>query len=206
MSSPEPSAPVPWATPPEPGPTSPWGPPELGAGSLSADAASIAQDPTLEAYRRGYQAGLEEGFARADGSLEPARRALAALVAAIEREQATIRSAAEENIAALSLAVARWLFQREVTIDAATLRALIRRGLALLPPGAPIEVRAHPADLELLGGQLDLNEPDGRPIALHWSTDPMLDRGSFTLASPERLVDGRTDIALRNLYAQIVGA
>jgi len=77
--------------------------------------------------------------------------------------------------------------------------------VSLLPAGTPIEVRANPVDLTALGNHLDLREPDGRPLAIHWVADPAIERGSFTLASPERLVDGRTDVALRALYDRLVG-
>jgi hypothetical protein len=40
-------------------------------------------------------------------------------------------------------------------------------------------------------------------MAVHWIADPSLDRGSFRLSSPERLVDGRADVALRSLYERL---
>ena len=53
--------------------------------------------------------------------------------------------------------------------------------------------------------ELELTEPDGRALIVHWVGDPTLDRGSFRVIGRERLVDGRVDVALRALYERLVG-
>jgi flagellar biosynthesis/type III secretory pathway protein FliH len=116
-----------------------------------------------------------------------------------------VRHRAEANLYALGLTVARWLLQREVTQDPAAVEPLIRRAVALLPAGAPVEIHANAADVEVLSNKVSLAEPDGRPIPAHWVSDPTLDRGSFRLVSPERIIDGRADVALRSLYERLTG-
>ncbi len=181
--------------------TSSWGPPELGASGTVRDPGT----PTDQAYAQGFSDGYAEGVARASERLAPVRAALGELLGEMERALVAVRQASEANVVALAMVVARWLFQRDVEIDTATVEGLVRRAVGLLPPGAAIEVSAHPADLEALGGHLELREPDGRLLAVHWVGDSTLERGSFQVISPERLIDGRADVALRSLYERLVG-
>jgi flagellar assembly protein FliH len=165
----------------------------------------VTGPPSDQAYAEGFAAGQAEGIARAAERLEPIRAALGNLLAAMERELVTARLGSEANVVALALVVAKWLFQRAVEADPTITEGLVRRAVALLPAGVPMEIRAHPDDLEALGPHLDLREPDGRPLVVHWVGDPTLERGSFQVTSPERLVDGRADVALRSLYERLAG-
>jgi flagellar biosynthesis/type III secretory pathway protein FliH len=158
------------------------------------------------AYSAGFEAGVAEGRAHAVTELAPVQTTFRSLIGSLERDQLAARQGAAENIYALALTVARWLFQREVEHDVGVVEALIRRAVSLLPAGTPIEVRGNPVDLRALGDHLEIREADGRPLAVHWIADPAIERGSFTLASPERLVDGRADVALRALYDRLVGS
>jgi len=203
MSSPELPVPLPWATRESPGPAADWGPPELASAWVGDPTASPMVDPVSAAYARGVEAGFVEGRARAEQELGPLRDGLATLAQQLEGEVLTVRRIAGQNLTALALVVARWLFQREVALDPTVVEALVRRAVALLPAGVPIEIQVSPGDLESLGSQFELSEPDGRSIAVHWVPDPALDRGSFRLSSPERLVDGRADLALRSLYERL---
>ena len=200
MSSPNETRPF-WAVPAL-SPTSSWGPPDLG---LQAGGPVPNGSPDEKAYGLGFEDGYAEGAARVAERLEPVRKLLADLLNEVERERSVVRRDAETNISALALVVARWLFQREIDIDPATLETLVRRAVALLPPGAPIEITLHPTDLLQLSGHLELKEPDGRLLAVHWVGDGSLDRGSFRLIGPQRLVDGRADVALRSLYERLAG-
>lgn len=199
MSSPNPELPD-WARV-SPTETASWGPPDLGAGAEVG--ATDRADPIELAYGKGFEDGFNEGTQRAREGLGPARQALGNAIGALEGELALVRKAGEANLAALALVVARWLFQRAVETDPEVLGGLIRKAVALLPAGVPLEIVAHPDDLTRLSGELQFTEPDGRPLVVHWVGDGSLDRGSFRLVSPERLVDGRVDVALRSLYERL---
>ena len=209
MSSPEPIQPPPWGVPAPLGPAGEFHPPDLNGrvdlGDRTLPVIAAELDPVAAAYSAGFEAGVAEGRVHAVAELAPVQTTFRGLIGSLERDQLAARQGAAENIYALALTVARWLFQREVEHDVAVIESLIRRAVSLLPAGVPIEVRANPTDLTALGSHLDLREPDGRPLSIHWIADPAIERGSFTLASLERLVDGRTDVALRALYDRLVG-
>ncbi len=205
MSSPDPVRPPPWVTPgPEPE-AARWGPPtfERRDDRSSPDGAGHA-DPVGEAYARGFDDGVARARASAATELAPVRDLLIALARELERERVVAAQDATANMAALALVVARWLFQREVTADSGVVQELVRRAVHLLPTTTSIEIRVHPADLDVMVNRLEIAEADGRPLPVHWIADPGLDRGGFTIATPERLIDGRADVALRTLYERLV--
>jgi len=204
MSSLEPSVP-PWATAHPTGPAAAWGLPELAVPAPDADP-EFVPDPLEAAARRGYDEGFLAGMSQAREELEPAREALGRAIGEVRREMASVRDRAESNVLALALAVARWLMQREVAADPASVEPLLRRAVALLPASSTIGIHANPGDVDALGNKIDFVEPDGRPIAIHWIADPSLESGSFRLVSPERIIDGRVDTALRMLYERLAGA
>lgn len=203
MSSPEPTRPD-WAVV-TPSATGSWGPPELETFGAPFAHEAAAPDPVAEARAAGYREGLAAGRVQARAELAPAETALAQLIGEIEREMVTVRARAEANLYAVGLAVARWLMLREVTADPTVVESLIRRAVALLPAGTPVEIHAPAGQVELLTNALSLTEPDGRPLPVHWVADPELEAGSFRLVSPERLIDGRADVALRGLYERLAG-
>lgn len=204
MSSPEPTVP-PWAAPHPAGPAAAWGLPELAVPVPEAEPES-GPDPLELAAQRGYDEGFLAGVAQAREELEPAREALGRAIGEVRREIGAVRDRAESNILALALAVARWLMQREVAADPAAVEPLLRKAVSLLPASSAIGIHANPTDVEALGNRIEFAEPDGRPISIHWIADATLEQGSFRLVSPERIIDGRVDTALRTLYERLVGA
>ena len=65
-------------------------------------------------------------------------------------------------------------------------------------------MRLNPDDLAALGAGHRAARAE-RPGARRsqWVADPTLERGSFLVESPTRIVDGRIDAALRQLYERL---
>lgn len=205
MSSPDPIRPPPWAAGVEPAPPAArWGPPVLDRpGPGGPTAPREPADPAAQAYERGLAEGFQLGQEQAAAGLQPVHELMARVSRELEREQLVARRNAEQNVTALAVAVARWLFQREVALDPGIVQQLVRRAVHLLPTTSMIEIRAHPDDLEAMSAHLQITEADGRPLPVHWIADGILERGDFMIATPERLVDGRADVALRSLYERL---
>ena len=108
-----------------------------------------------------------------------------------------------QNVYALALAVAKHLIQREVKAEPTIVRDLVEQALDLVPTDVALEVRLNPDDLAAIDDQLSRVGAGGRPLHAQWIADASLDRGSFLLETPLRVVDGRTDIALRSLYDRL---
>jgi flagellar assembly protein FliH len=106
--------------------------------------------------------------------------------------------AIEENICALSVAVARQLIGRELETRPETVVTLVRRALAEFPVDQPVRIRVNPADL----AAIESGEPDGdatrnitRDREARWLADNRIAAGGCVVEGRERIVDGRVDRA-----------
>lgn len=171
--------------------------PDLLAGSARVVAAPTQLE---EARERGYAEGVADGAVSAQSALDPVVAALTAVVTHIDGAQLQFARDRERNLEALAIAIARKLVQREVTADPGLLAGMVARATQMLSDEPRVRVRLHPADLDLLGDRLEVLVIAGRSPVVQWTADPILERGSFVAESPRRFVDGRLDVALRELY------
>lgn len=157
-------------------------------------------DPAEAAYAAGHAAGVEAGAAAARAELAPTVAALQGLLGELATTRALFLDQLERNLHALALGVARKLIQRELTADPELVLSLIREALQFVPLEQAIEVRLHPDDHAIARAALGGADAAGVPAAVQWRPDPALARGSFVIDTPQCIVDGRTDVALRTLY------
>jgi flagellar biosynthesis/type III secretory pathway protein FliH len=181
----------------------PWRPPDIG--ELPAAAAPPEADPAGD-YASGYAAGLRDGESRRTDLLREAGDRLAAMLAPLREAWQAAAADRVDDLVALSLAVSRHLLQREITSDPTLVADLARRAVALIPDSAPLVVRLHTADLDALHELFasGVEPPGGRTV--RWEADPLLERGDIVVEGPQRLVDGRTDAALRGIYERLAHA
>ncbi|MHB0949591.1 MAG: FliH/SctL family protein [Gemmatimonadaceae bacterium] len=159
---------------------------------------------------RAYQRGLAEGRAQAEAEgahrIDSAAQALRTAVAQVRENDAKFTGALEENLAAISVAIARHIIGREVNTDPAAVAVLVRRAVAEFPLDQPLRIRVHPADLALL---TTARGPEGEPLAVvgardvTWLADPRLARGGSIVEGRERIVDGRVDEALERVFRRL---
>jgi flagellar biosynthesis/type III secretory pathway protein FliH len=182
-----------------------WPLPELpGRGGQPAGLAQAsATDPAAEGYARGVQVGRAEAMAEAERTLKRAASLLVSTAEALDAARLGLVRELEDSVYLLALTVARHLVQREVIADPALVRDLVSRGLDAFPVGSRVEIHVHPEDLAVLRGQLDPTDTSGRPAEIQWIGDAEVERGGCTLVTPHRVVDGRIDLALRELYARM---
>ncbi|MES2521530.1 MAG: FliH/SctL family protein [Gemmatimonadota bacterium] len=155
-----------------------------------------------DAYARGRAEGERVARERATGELASAVSALESAVTDVQLHAARWTSNAEENIAALAVAVARHIVQHEVTVAPDTVRALVMRALVQLPVDAPIIVRLHPDDIDACSA-LVMQDKAGRTPDIRWTADAHVLRGGCLIEGRERIIDGRIDTALERAYRSI---
>lgn len=161
------------------------------------------QDPVHQAYEQGFTEGVGEGFARKGDEVRCALEALLNSVSELQREREEQSRLISHYVHALSVAVAQKIVQREVTADPTIVKDLVGRSLELIPVNEPIEVHMCPADLAALRPQLDeLAKGENLP-AIQWVPDSNLERASFVIESPQRVISGKVDLALRTLYERL---
>lgn len=104
-----------------------------------------------EGHREGFAAGRSEGLEAAreevDATLERFTRLSEQLLQPLEQQRTDL----QQSLTELTLALARAVIGRDPVTAPAQVLAAVEQALAALPAGADgIEVRLHPADLELL--------------------------------------------------------
>lgn len=160
----------------------------------------LTSEPVDASFEAGYAEGLRDGVHQSHDHMRPAVLALNGVVRALDARRAEILGDRQRDLQALALAVARRIVQREVEAEPALLSGWIARAIELLPHDLQVDVRLNPADLEALGALREQVVPAEAGVALHWIVDPEIERAGFVVQSPQRLVDGRIDVALRTLY------
>lgn len=174
----------------------PQAPPQPATGSP----ASPALDPEQVAYNRGYETGKAAAMEEASRTVKRAAGLLVSTAEALDAARLGVVRELEDSVYLLSLAVARHLILREVSADPSVVRDLVQRGLDSFPVGSHVEIHLHPEDLTALRGQFELPGSDGRAAEIQWIADQSVERGGCTLETPHRVVDGRVDLALADLY------
>jgi flagellar biosynthesis/type III secretory pathway protein FliH len=174
--------------------------PRVAAGPEEPDAAE-------RAYALGFQEGRAEGEAAERARLAPAVRAAEEAIRAINDADAHWTGAVEENLVALSIAIARHLVDREIAEDPEVVERLIRRALEAFPLDQPVQLRVHPDDLALLR-ELRNERPTamlGRQEAdTTWVADARVSRGGCLVEGRERIIDGRIETALERIFRRLV--
>lgn len=193
-----------------PGSTSPWVWDDLSEPSSDEPADEVDGDAALEpsveeqleaAFQQGYSRGKKDGETEAHKGF---RTVLAAAEAALDRTRETqqeMLADLEQNTAALSVAVARQLILRELEADHAVITDLVREAISAFPLGDTLHVRVNPADLALISGLGEATVAGSRKVA--WVADPELHRGGCVVEGPDKIIDGRLDLALERIYRAI---
>jgi flagellar biosynthesis/type III secretory pathway protein FliH len=202
MTKSSPEALDPPAAPPALATFSLWPLPELAhaQGTPGETAPEHEGAERLQDYARGYEAGRAEAFEEANRTIKRAAGLLVSTAEALDAARLNVVRELEDSVYLLALAVARQLIQREVTADPTVVRDLVQRGLEAFPVGSRVEIHLNPEDLAQLRSQFGLPSADGRAADLQWTADPTVERGGCTLETPHRVVDGRIDMALKELY------
>ena len=153
--------------------------------------------------------GRRAGEAAEAARLQPTVAALREALSALQDEAHHWIGNAQENICALSIAVARQVLGREVQGDAAVVEALVRQALLEFPLDQAIIVRMNPADLAVLTA-LKVGMGASRPAPVNgerpevqWLPDTRVSRGGCVIEGRDRIIDGRIDTALERLYRRL---
>lgn len=158
---------------------------------LSAERARIEAD----AYARGRADGERAARATLEETIAHTTSALNEAVLSVQMHEARWLSNAEENIAALSVLVARHVLQREILADRTFVCDLVTTAIEQYPIDEEITVRLHPDDLAACRPVLD-RAPGAGVRTLRWLADTNIQRGGCLTEGRERIIDGRVDTSL----------
>ena len=159
-----------------------------------------------EAEAGGRAAGLaaaQQEIAARFTHIDALTRTLESTLAALARPMAHQQSQLHEQIAELSIAIARQLIRRELKTDPSQVIAVVRETVGLLPATARnVRVQMHPEDAALLRERLET--PQGESA---WSVqeDPVMTRGDCRVIADSAQIDARIETRLAAAIAAILG-
>lgn len=166
---------------------------------LSAERARIEAD----AYARGRADGERAARATLDDAIASALSALSGAVESVQMHEARWLGNVEENIAALSVLVARHVLQREICADPSVVASLVAHAIEQYPIDQEVTIRLSPEDLALCRQVID-NEMGGARH-MRWIADNSIARGGCLAEGRERIIDGRVDTAIERAYRALAG-
>jgi len=159
-----------------------------------------------EAHRRGFVEGEARGRHAAAQQLQAAVESLARAAAEILGLRAQVRREGEEDVVKLSIAIARRILHRELTVDPGALLGLVKAALEKVDARDLKRIRAHPEIAPLLTRKLD---DIGLPKRVEVTGDPSLEPGAAILETSRGTLDASVDTQLseieRGLF-DLVGA
>jgi flagellar assembly protein FliH len=152
------------------------------------------QLPALEQKAR--QAGFKEGEAAAAAvwrhAIENASRSVAEMAGARSR----MRRECEEDVVKLSLAMARRILRRELTVDREALLGLVKAALDRVDLRETHRVKVRPEDAPLVAAYL---ERIGSPHRVEVAADPALERGAVVFDTQRGQLDASIDTQLEEI-------
>jgi flagellar assembly protein FliH len=144
--------------------------------------ASVEREAFAKGYAQGERAGAEAAATRAEGMLRRLKDTL--------EELATLRAdmlhRTERQIVQLSLAIARRVVQRELSLDRAVLVGMARAAIDRLGDRASATIRLHPDDYAVVAPSLP---PADEQPHVRVEPDPVVSRGGCYVQSDFGFMD-----------------
>ncbi len=162
-------------------------------------AAGAAAQPALElaqlerqAYERGFRDGQAEGARQGLQQFQRAIQAFAETASQLASYKASLRSEVERELAQLSLAVARKILRRELTVDPNVVLAVVHAGLRELESVEIYRLRLNPQDVPAVSAWFE--QHGGGKIQI--LPDPQVSRGGALFETAQGQLDARLDTQL----------
>lgn len=147
-------------------------------------------------YRQGFDEGQAAARREIGAQFDAACQRLARTIEELSGLRARFRHEAEEEVVALSLAVARRILHRELSMSPDALLGLVKAALEKIEVREVHRVRVHPADVALVEQHL---EKMGLPRRVEVSGDSGLARGSAIFDSSRGALDSSVEIQLEEI-------
>ena len=149
-----------------------------------------------EAHAAGVREGEAAGRQRAGAELQPVIDRLARSIEEIGGLRARLRAEAEADLIQLSLAIARRIIRRELSIDPEALHGLVLGALDRLQGQEIARVRVHPSHAALVGSSLRLNSAS---VKVEVIPDPSRPVGTVIFETPHGNLDASVESQLQEI-------
>jgi flagellar assembly protein FliH len=173
---------------------------ETGLTKAQADANSAAaalrdaEKRVGEAHQRGLQEGESAATRRLTGQVEAKLNQLGRSIEQLAAHRAKIQREAEPELVRLSLAIARRILRRELSVDPEALQGLLKVGLEKIEASEIHRVRVHPEHAEVLRKMLE-----GAVRQVEVAVDPGLPVGAVIFETSRGSVDTGMETQLKEI-------
>jgi flagellar assembly protein FliH len=166
--------------------------------SASTDAQTIRQieKATEEAYARGFASGVDSVKSEAASQVQPLIERLSQTIKSISDLRPKLRREAEEDLVKLSIAVARRILNRELSVDPESIQAVVRVALEKLKSREVTRVRIHSSHEPAVRNSLAAH---GGANHIQLIIDPTLQPGDVILETSQGSFDGSLEFQLREI-------
>jgi flagellar assembly protein FliH len=190
--------PVPWVkgakSPSEPFPPVSGFPDASRIGNVASTHETEAR--IREAHHAGYVEGEAKGRLLAAEELKPVLARLGNTILQVADSRDSYIQQTEADVVKLSMAVARRILYRELTIDPGSIAGLVKAALEKLQSDVAVRARMHP---ELEATVRSTIEQSGRRASVEVVADASLDRGGVVLETNRGSLDASIEIQLREI-------
>lgn len=172
--------------------------PDADLAERQASLAAIERDAFMKGFAQGERAGVEAAAQRGEAML----RRLAETLDELASLRAQMIRQTERQIVQLTLAVARRIIIREVSLEPDLLIALARVALERLGENAAVTVRLHPEEFEATGAARTA-QLTGASVTV--VADPRISRGGCRVESDLGTMEAGIDAQIQELTRALLG-
>lgn len=163
--------------------------------AVEARLAELERQAELRA-REAFQQGEAEGYQKARSEYEQALKQTVAAAAELASLKSRLRREAESDLVRLSIAIARRILGREISVDPTALAGVVKAALEKLDASELRRMRLHPADADLMRKQPFVF---GAGAGIEITADSTLPRGALILETAR----GQWDVSVESQLAEI---
>jgi flagellar biosynthesis/type III secretory pathway protein FliH len=149
-----------------------------------------------DGYEKGLREGERTGFEKAEQASKLVFDQMAASIAEFATLRRRIRQEAEQDIVKLSLAVAKKIIHRELSIDPHALSGVVKAALEQIEIREVRSIRMHPLEVDILRGPL---LSAGLPTSIEIIADSSLEKGAIRLDTVRGEIDAGVGTQLQEI-------
>src|SRR5882724_1783119 len=154
-----------------------------------------------EAYQTGYGEGEAAGKAQAEDDVRAAVQRLAESIAGVDEYRSRLHRQTEVDAVRLSVAIARRVLRRELTVDPSAIEGLVGAALQRLQSQETCRVKMHPDYITALSAAI---ERMGMSAKVEVVADAAQEPGAAVFEMPRGNLDASIDSQLREIERGLV--
>lgn len=160
-----------------------------------------------QAKDEGYKTGYQEGLAKGEADIKQQISNIGKIISLLGSPLASLDDAVEEELATLSLIIARQIIRRELKTDPGHIVAVVKETVSALPLASrTVRIALHPEDAVLIKDNLSLDKDDYEGKN-KWEVvnDPTLTRGDCKVSTETSHIDATIEKRLTAIAAELLG-